>query len=134
MVNEIVNTLSIDYIHRFISSLVFTTVVETLALFLLLRWVFKNKELSTKKIVFAGVFASFATIPYVWFVFPYIESWPRSTSLYYSEPFAFIIEAIFYRAFLKPSWGVSFMLSLACNLASYLLGPLLRAHGVWINW
>ena len=126
--------LSVDYIHRFISSLVFTSLVETAVSFLMIRFVFRNKELPLKSIILTGVFASFATIPYVWFVFPYIRKWPRQTSLYFSDPFAFLVETIFYRAFLKTGWGQSLLLSLAANLTSYFLGPLLRSWGLWIYW
>lgn len=133
MAAQTIANISTNYIHNFITSLAFTVVVETLLLFLLLRLIFKDKT-GTKKVIFAGAFASFSTIPYVWFVFPYIFSWSLSTSLYYSEPFAFIVEAIFYRTFLKTRWGASLIISLTCNLASYLLGPLLRAQGIWIYW
>jgi hypothetical protein len=124
-----VNTF-IGYVHSFISSLVFTIVVETLVLFLLLRYALKNKKPSTKKIVFAGVFASFATIPYVWFVFPYIAAWPGNV-LYYSESFAFVAEAAFYRTYLKTSWKASLLVSLLCNFSSYVLGYVLHANGIW---
>ena len=125
--------MTIDYIHRFISSLVFTTVVETAVLCLLLMYVFKNKE-QLRDVIFAGVLASFATIPYVWFVFPYISNWSRETSFLWSEPFAFVIEAVFYRVFLNLDWRTAFAASLLANLASYLLGPFLRTHGLWLYW
>ncbi|MDO8505195.1 MAG: hypothetical protein Q7S48_01270 [bacterium] len=126
--------LSIDYIHRFISSLTFTVVVETAVVLLLLWFIFKKREAGIKKIIFTGVFASFATIPYVWFVFPYINSWPRQTSLLYSEPFAFLVEALIYRIFLKIDIRIALTVSLFANLASYLLGPMLRTYGFWIYW
>lgn len=80
------------------------------------------------------MFASFATIPYVWFIFPYINSWPRQTSLYYSEPFALLVEALIYRIFLRIDIRIALIISLLANLASYLLGPILRTHGLWIYW
>ncbi len=126
--------LSIDYIHRFISSLVFTAVLETLVIYILLRFLFKKKELGGKKIIFGGIFASFATIPYVWFVFPYINTWSRQTSLNWSEPFVFLVEALFYRMFFKVDIRIALFLSLVANLASYLLGPILRSHGLWLYW
>ena len=125
--------ITVDYIHRFITSMGFTITIETLILYFCLRYALKNQE-SIKKIVLTGFFASFATIPYVWFVFPYLLKWSRDTSLMFSEPFVFIVEAIFYRTFLKTGWGSSFLLSLVCNLASYILGPILRSNGLWIYW
>ena len=125
---------SIDYTHRFITSLFFTVIVETIVLFLLIRFAMKNKKLSTEKIITSGIFASFATIPYVWFVFPYLFQWSINSSLRFSEPFAFIIEAVFYRQFLKTDLKTSFLLSLICNLASFILGPILRSQGIWLYW
>jgi hypothetical protein len=122
----------ISIVHYFISSLLFTIAVETGILFLLLRYAFKEKGPCTKKIVFAGAFASFATIPYVWFVFPYLTL--PGNALYYSESFAFVVEAVFYRAYLKTSWKTSLLVSLLCNVASFALGYVLQANGLWVSW
>ena len=125
---------SIPYTHHFISSLVFTIVLETIIVFLLLRYVFKNTKVSTGRMIFGGLFASFATIPYVWFVFPSLLNWSRATSLWVSEPTVFVLEAIFYRSLFQTDWKTSFILSLVANVASYVLGPILRSHGLWISW
>src|SRR3989344_5944373 len=124
--------ITISYIHRFLTSLGFTIIVETAVLFILLVLVLRRRDIPPLKILFAGFFASFATIPYVWFVFPYAYTWSRETSLLWSEPFVFIVVVIFYRVFLKLDWRVAFVASLLANLSSYLLGPFLRAHGLWI--
>lgn len=108
--------------------------VETAMLLVLLLLVLRRRDIPPFRVVLAGFFASFATIPYVWFVFPYIHSWTRQASLLFSEPFVFVVEAVFYRMFLKLDWRIAFAASLVANLASYLLGPLLRAHGLWIYW
>ncbi len=126
--------MTVAYIHRFLTSWGFTIFVETAVLFFLLIFVFKRKDISPKQILAAGIFGSFATIPYVWFVFPYLTTWSRNTSLYFSEPFVFIVEAIFYKIFLKTNYKTALILSFVANLASYMLGPFLRAHGLWINW
>jgi hypothetical protein len=121
-----------ELVHRFLTSMVFTVVVETSVLFFLLTYVFRRTHLKPSTILFAGFFASFATIGYVWFVFP--AFFPRNVSLWWSEPFAFIVEAFFYRMYLKVSWREALILSLVANAASYFLGPLLRAYGFWIYW
>lgn len=126
--------LSIAYVRRFATTEVLTIAVETAVLFFLMRYVFKKHELSSKQLLFAGIFASFATIPYVWFVFPNIMSWPRPTSLMYSEPFVTIVEAIWYRFALKTDWRISFAISVICNIASYVIDILLRANGIWFYW
>ncbi|OGG49126.1 hypothetical protein A3C18_03590 [Candidatus Kaiserbacteria bacterium RIFCSPHIGHO2_02_FULL_54_11b] len=126
--------ITISYIHRFLTSLGFTVIVETAILFILLMLVLKRRDIPPLRIALAGFFASFATIPYVWFVFPYAHTWSRETSLLWSEPFAFVVEAVFYRLFLKLDWRIAFAASFVANLASYLLGPLLRSYGLWIYW
>jgi hypothetical protein len=128
------NAQSIAYVHRFITTDVLTIAIETAVLFFLLFYVFTKQKYTARQILFAGIFASFATIPYVWFVFPNVASWPRQTSLHYSEPFVTIVEAIWYRYALKTDWKVSFAVSIICNLASYLIDILLRAHGIWFYW
>ncbi|MBP9757934.1 MAG: hypothetical protein KBD06_05005 [Candidatus Pacebacteria bacterium] len=126
--------LSIAYVRRFVTTEILTIGVETAVLFFLMRYVFKKHALTSKQIFFAGIFASFSTIPYVWFIFPNIMSWPRPTSLMYSEPFVTIIEAIFYRFALKTDWKVSIAVSVICNISSYVIDIALRANGIWFYW
>ncbi|MEK7546744.1 MAG: hypothetical protein AAB536_01010 [Patescibacteria group bacterium] len=126
--------ITIFLIHRFITSLVFTAVVETAILLLIFKFIWKKPALDYKSIIFAGLFASFATIPYVWFVFPYAYNWSPDASLVFSELFAFAVEAIFYRLFLKISWRTAFVASFCGNAASYFGGPFLRSYGIWIYW
>ena len=121
-------------IHQFLTSMTFTTIVETTILLLLLKKVIKHGHISKSRIFIAGIFANFATVPYVWFIFPYLFSWSLSASLLFSEPFVAVVEAVFYRIFLKTSWKASFLISITANLTSYLLGPYLRAHGLWLYW
>jgi hypothetical protein len=125
---------TILYVHSFLSSLVFTICIETALLYFLLQFVFAYKDSDRTTIIVTGLFANFATVPYVWFAFPYVTAWSRNTSTMLSEPFVFFVEAIVYRLFLRTSWTTSFLVSLICNLASYLIGPVLRAHGFWPNW
>ena len=125
---------SIAYVHRFLTTLVMTDVTELSVLIFLFRYVLRGRGISTRQMVFAGLFASFATIPYVWFVFPNIMHWPRQTSLYFSEPFVTLIEAVFYRMFLRISWRDAFIISIVCNLSSYFLDIILRANGLWFYW
>ena len=122
------------YVHRFISSLVFTCAIETATLWVLMRYVFKNIRVSWWKILFAGVFASFATITYVWFVFPVMATWPRGLPTAWSEPFAFLVEALFYKMFFDMKWKHALAASLICNVVSFVLGPILRSLGLWIYW
>lgn len=126
------------YSHSFITSFIFTILSETTVLFFLLRKFLNitKEKISTLQILFAGFFASFATIPYVWYVFPNLTDWTRDTSLRYSEIFAFLLEALFYRIFLKISVKNSLLISLICNSISFSFsfGIFLRSQGWWFYW
>lgn len=126
--------MSTAVIHSFLTSLAFTVLVETTLLVFLIRTVLARTDLSVRRIVGVSALSSFATIPYVWFVFPYLYAWPRSTSLLYSEPFITLVEALCLSLLLKIDWRIALGLSIAANVASFLLGPWLRAQGLWIYW
>lgn len=125
---------SIAYVHRFITSMAFTMIVETAMLFIVVRLVAKEKGIATWRIIATGFLASYATIPYVWFVIPRVVEWERETSLLVSEPLIFLIEIAIYRLVLGIQWRHAVLASLVGNLASYLLGPFLRGQGLWIYW
>lgn len=125
---------NIAFVHRFLSSLIFTDVAETALLISLVWYVLRRKDLSLERLLFAGLWASFSTISYVWFVFPYLLVWPASVEIWFAEAFAFIFEAIFYRFVLGLRWRDALAVSFLCNVLSYFLGPLLRTHGLWIYW
>ena len=122
------------YTHRFITTLGLTAFVETAVLFFLFRYVLRDRAYSNAQILFAGLFASFATIAYVWYVFPNVIKWPRQTSLMWSEPFVAIVEAIFYRMYFRVNWWKAFFLSFVCNASSFYLDIILRSWGIWIYW
>jgi len=121
----------VEYVHRFLTSGTFSILLETTVVFALLRLVFKSQAISTRKIIFTGFLATFATIPYVWFVFPIFFG---NNAVWVSEPFAFLLEATLYRYVLGTSWRVSVTLSFAANVASFFGGPLLRMYGLWVYW
>ena len=122
------------YTHAFLTSLVFTCAVETAVLFIFVRYWLKGKQ-RMADIVFAGVFASFATIAYVWYVFPVMAKWPMSAAaLWWAEAFAFAVEAVFYRVFLKRSWREAFIAALSAHAAACRGGRTLRAAGLWVRW
>ncbi len=125
---------NIFFVHRFLTSLFFTDAIETVALIVLLRYVLKNRILKISEMVFAGLYASFSTISYVWFVFPFLVAWPPGVEIWFAEGFAFVVEAVFYRWMLKLDWRTAFYVSLICNALSYFLGPILRTHGIWLYW
>ena len=120
------------YLQKFITALVSTDIIETIILFYLLWYFLKKRDNSSQKIIIIGLLASFATLPYVWFVFPSLIGVSYSLYLVVAELFAFIIEAILYRYALNLTWKVAFLASFLCNLASLLFGLFISIYKIWI--
>ena len=110
------------YEIMFLKALGFTIVIELVILVVIVRYFYKikKKEISNGLLIFAGT-ASFATLPYVWFIFPaFIKEY--NLYLIVAEISVLFLEAIFYYFVLKIGFLKSFFLSLVCNTASFVLG------------
>ena len=120
----------IAYTHKFIFYLFFTVLTETVIIFFIIRYLFRisSKELKTAKLIFSGIFASFSTIPYVWYIFPILIYWSYGWSLILSELSAFFIEAVFYSIFLKLNYKKSLFVSLISNSSSFFLAFFFNKH------
>jgi hypothetical protein len=116
----------LTYTYRFLFALVLTIFIESIILWIFIRKIFKFKDgrFSTSNIIFAGIMASFSTIPYVWYVFPILIYWSFKLSLILSEIFAILVEAIFYRFYFDMKFRYSLLISFVCNLSSWGLGYL----------
>lgn len=116
----------LTYTYRFLFALVFTVFIETIVLWIFIRKIFKfkNGRFSTSNIIFAGIMASFSTIPYVWYVSPILIYRSFKLSLILSEAFAILVEAIFYRFYFDVKFRYSLLISFVCNLSSWGLGYL----------
>jgi len=116
------------YIHDFLIALTFTDVVELVMLFIMLRKVFgiSSQVIPNKLVLFTGLFASFSTITYVWFVFfPLIGRENVVLATIISESVVVTIEAIFYFFILRLSPKKAFLCSFVCNMTSFT-GGLIR--------
>lgn len=82
----------------------------------------RRAEPSLARRVGFGVFASLATHPAVWYVFPDLPIGPW-TSLALSEAFAVVVEALFYAlAFPRLGRGRAAALAIGANAASFGVG------------
>ena len=116
---------ALDYYGLFARSVVMTLSVELIVLFLVVRLWFKltRRSLSNPLLVFAGIFASSGTLPWLWFVLPrVIPSYGLMIAV--GEVLVWAAEALFYHCVLRLSWKRSGLLSLVCNSASYCTGLL----------
>ncbi len=108
------------YEISFLTVLIFTIITESIILFFLIKKIFKE-PIDLILIVFTGFIASFSTLPYLWFLLPvFISNYFLYTIL--GEFLVFLIEAIIYFFILKISFKKALIVSLACNLVSFVLG------------
>lgn len=118
--------MSVSREMLFTASLLVTIVIETGVLFAVIRLLFKiaRTETPTSLLVFTGILASSATLPYLWFVLPH---WIHSywVLALVGEPAVWLAESVFYRFTLKIGFGRAMLVSFLCNGASY-------AAGLWL--
>lgn len=126
--------ISIDRTHRFLTAEAMTLFVEGLVLIFLLYFVFHRRDIPLSRLLAVSFFATFGTIPYVWFFFPYTVNWTREESYWYSEPFVTLMEALFYRLFIPLNMPVALAVSITCNIASFAFAYLITANGLWFHW
>lgn len=115
------------YEARFLIALALTVLVETAVLVFLARVVFKRglPVISLPRLLFAGVFCSFATLPYLWFIAPWLFRSATPLSIVAGELSVALLEAAAYRFFLPINLGKAAIFSVACNLASVAIGLLI---------
>ena len=117
------------YEYEFLLALVLTVIIETIVLFIIVRKLFKinKKKISNSILIFLGIFCSFSTLPYLWYILPFfIKDYFYFVLI--GEIFVILIESLIYYFVLKLNYKRSFIISLICNLASFLIGTLI----VWL--
>jgi hypothetical protein len=115
--------MNISFDVRFLVSLAITVVVETCVIVSCIRLIFKITalQLPLRRCLFAGFFASFATLPYLWFVIPaFVHSYPVQVMA--GESGVFVIEAAAYMFLLDLPLRRTVALSFLANLASVIVG------------
>ena len=118
-----------NYEQAFLVSLLFTWIFEIITLVLITRIVFKIKtsEVSAGRLLFSGILASFATLPYVWFVLQYLIQ-PYELFILVAEVSVVLAEAVIYYYLLNIKLARAIVLSLSCNMTSFLLGTKHALH------
>lgn len=113
-----------SYEFIFLKALAATIFFETIVLILYVRLLLKNKEISLLRLLGTGLFASFATLPYLWFVLPYFVEQQLPYTII-GESFAVIMETFIIGMLLNKKIGTSFLISLTCNAISFSIGLLI---------
>jgi len=114
-----------NYELLFIKSLILTIVIETIVMIVFFRYIIKLKNTGISKLLITGFITSFATLPYLWFLFPvYIHN--KIIYMVFAESFAVLIETIIIASILKTKITVSFLCSLTCNMISFISGLIIN--------
>ena len=113
-----------NYELSFLKSLILTVFIETLVLWILTRTFEKKKAFPVSVILIAGFFASFATLPYLWFIVPVFIKQPVPYSII-CELFAVVVESIILFGFLKIAYHKCLLFSAICNIVSFSTGLLI---------
>lgn len=114
------------YEITFLKALLVTIFIETSVLFALFKLIYKAEKVSNWLLLLTGILATFATLPYLWFILPFFIK----TKLWYiitSEVSAILIESLFIMGLLRTNYPKALLVSAICNSASFLIGLL-------INW
>ncbi len=116
-----------SYELQFLRALAETVAIETVVLFLIVRFLYRtpSSALPNALLVFAGCTASFATLPYLWFVMPHLFGHSRLTFVVAGEALVAVLEGVFYCFVLRVSLVRGMVISLVCNAASLGLGLLI---------
>lgn len=115
---------SFSHESNFLVTLLVTILIEAGVIICLLRYFFPD-EIKTSRVVAAGFFPTFCTLPYVWFILPAFLGW--SPLLYHlvSEVAVVVVETMLLRLILGITLRKAASLSLAANIASYGIGLIL---------
>lgn len=113
-----------EYEILFLKSLALTIFIETIILIVFVRYILKQNEIKVPYLIITGFIASFATLPYLWFILPYfIEQ--RTVYIILGESFAVLVETFIIGAILRIEFTKSLLCSFVCNLISFLIGLLI---------
>lgn len=121
---------ALDGIGLFLHALALSLAIEVPLLFFCLRLVFgiEASVLSFRRILLAGLAATSATLPLIWFVLPSLVSTPVHYDTL-AESFAVLAETFILNLILEVGLSRALIASLACNAVSFLAGRFL-----WEPW
>lgn len=114
-----------EYELDFLKALFLTIIIETAVLFLLFYSQLKKEKPANWLLLLTGIVTTMATLPYLWFIIPlFIQS-----KLWYTlvcESLAVLVESVIILGLLKVKYPKALLISFVCNMASYLVGLLIR--------
>ena len=113
--------MHIFYELQFLKALLLTVRIESVVLIMIVKYYLK-KPFAWDRLLFAGIFPSFATLPYVWFVLPNFFIGHFTLYIWVAEISVALVETVILFFILKLTWKEAFIVSALANLASYSIG------------
>jgi len=104
----------------FLYALMVTITVETIVIYILLYY-FNREKIVAKNILLVGVLPSFATLPYLWFIFPIFMIKDYSSYLIIGELFVTLTETFIIKGILQITLKKALFYSTIANICSYSL-------------
>ena len=106
------------YEYDFLKSLLLTIMIEFSVLIMIVKYYLK-KPVTWDRLLFAGIFPSFSTLPYLWFVLPIFFINDFTAYVWVGEISVTLVEIIILFFLLKLTWKEAFLLSVSANISSY---------------
>lgn len=127
-------TRNIKSIKEFPFFRLWTVIIETLLLFYVGKLFWEEKEISNKKLILFWIIPTTVTLPLLRFVLPLLI-WDEIQYTIIWELLVTIIEAIIIKYWLKVSRGKAILVSIICNLFSFIVlsyGDTLSSRGEFL--
>jgi len=113
--------MPIAYELDFLKSLLLTIMIESFVLIMIVKYYLK-KPIAWDRLLFLGIFPSFATLPYLWFILPIFFVNNFTAYIWAGEISVTLLETIILFFILRFTWKEAFLLSALANFASYTIG------------
>jgi kynurenine formamidase len=111
------------YEITFLKALLLTISIETTVLLFATKLILKTDKVSKWILLLTGILATFATLPYLWFILPvFIKA--KIWYVIASEVSAIGIESIIIFGVLRTKYRKALLISVLCNTTSFLIGLL----------
>ena len=116
------NNLDIfSYEVDFLYSLLLTVTIEAGIIYAHLYY-FNREKISLRNMLLGGVLPSFATLPYLWFIFPILFIGNHTLYLLVGEFSVTLTEAFILQGVLQIAFKRALIFSIVANFCSYLFG------------
>lgn len=110
----------------FIITILSMMAVELPLLFIIIRFILKNRY-DSDAMIFSGAIATSMTVPYLWYVIPMFVNTSANYYLYVSWAIVILIEALVFSNALRMSLSRAIIISAAVNIASFFFFPQVKA-------